>query len=104
MKFLSYLLSLALVLGLANCATPGVSKDYGTAGNAAVTALLTPNDPNLPYPIYAGYNEIESLLQQNDGRTYVINFWATWCRPCISEMPISNSLPERRPTRTSKSS
>jgi thiol-disulfide isomerase/thioredoxin len=22
-----------------------------------------------------------------EGRTLVINFWATWCRPCVKEMP-----------------
>jgi thiol-disulfide isomerase/thioredoxin len=92
MKSLSYLLPLAMVLGLANCATPGVPKDYGTAGNAAVKTLLTPNDPNLPYPIYASFDEIDGLFNQQDGRTYVINFWATWCRPCLTEMPFFEQL------------
>jgi thiol-disulfide isomerase/thioredoxin len=26
-------------------------------------------------------------LSQYDGRTVFINFWATWCKPCIQEMP-----------------
>ncbi|MBA3673970.1 MAG: TlpA family protein disulfide reductase [Chitinophagaceae bacterium] len=26
-------------------------------------------------------------LQQYQGKTIFINFWATWCKPCIQEMP-----------------
>lgn len=26
-------------------------------------------------------------LDQYKGKTIFINFWATWCRPCITEMP-----------------
>ena len=29
----------------------------------------------------------DSVLQFNDNKTYVINFWATWCAPCIKELP-----------------
>ncbi len=90
MKSLNYLLLLALILSLSTCATP--VSDYGTAGNEAVKRLLTPNDPNLPYPIYASFAEIEDLFDQQDGRTYVINFWATWCRPCLAELPYFEQL------------
>jgi peroxiredoxin len=27
-----------------------------------------------------------------DGRVWLINFWATWCKPCIDEMPMLSEL------------
>lgn len=31
-------------------------------------------------------------LSDYEGKTVFINFWATWCRPCIKEMPSIASL------------
>ncbi len=33
------------------------------------------------------FQGIEQFLYFNDSKTYVINFWATWCAPCIKELP-----------------
>lgn len=33
------------------------------------------------------FEEFEPLLKQNNDTTYAINFWATWCIPCIKELP-----------------
>ena len=40
------------------------------------------------------YNELKPLLEKNDGKTYVINFWATWCAPCVKELPYFEKLRE----------
>ena len=27
------------------------------------------------------------VVQSKNDTTYVINFWATWCKPCVEELP-----------------
>lgn len=33
------------------------------------------------------YDELKPMLQQDNDTTYVVNFWATWCLPCVKELP-----------------
>jgi thiol-disulfide isomerase/thioredoxin len=33
------------------------------------------------------FEQLEPLLHQQNDTVYVVNFWATWCKPCIEEMP-----------------
>lgn len=34
-------------------------------------------------------------LSDFDGRPLLINFWATWCPPCIEELPLLDALHQR---------
>jgi thiol-disulfide isomerase/thioredoxin len=44
--------------------------------------------------VYVDYAEFEQdyLLNKSNDTTYVINFWATWCRPCVQELPYFEQL------------
>jgi len=32
-------------------------------------------------------DQLESRIHSGKDTTYIINFWATWCAPCIEELP-----------------
>ena len=48
-----------------------------------------------PKPLYVSYekfDDIAPLFNKNNDTTYVINFWATWCKPCVEELPYFEDL------------
>ena len=40
------------------------------------------------------YSDLKAMENRLDDTTYVINFWATWCQPCVRELPYFNTLSE----------
>ena len=38
------------------------------------------------------FNAIDSLLYPTSDQTVIINFWATWCKPCVAELPYFEEL------------
>lgn len=38
------------------------------------------------------YEELKPLLSKEDSQIYVVNFWATWCAPCVKELPAFEKL------------
>ena len=45
--------------------------------------------------VYKKYEDFSALLHKNNDTTYVVNFWATWCKPCVEELPYFDQLAEK---------
>lgn len=33
------------------------------------------------------FEQLQKHTQKDNDTLYVVNYWATWCRPCVAEMP-----------------
>ncbi|MBK7093976.1 MAG: TlpA family protein disulfide reductase [Saprospiraceae bacterium] len=42
--------------------------------------------------VFDTFDKMEKEIFLNNDTTYVINFWATWCKPCVKELPYFESL------------
>ena len=43
-------------------------------------------------PVYNNFDDLAYIFKQQNDTTYIINFWATWCKPCVEELPYFEQL------------
>ena len=53
------------------------------------TGLISASSQNIEVPVYPTFDQYEKeVLEVMDSNTiYVVNYWATWCAPCVKELP-----------------
>jgi thiol-disulfide isomerase/thioredoxin len=45
-------------------------------------------------PVYESFDDLAPVFEFQNDTTYVINFWATWCKPCVEELPYLEQIHE----------
>ena len=50
---------------------------------------------NTPKVDVVKFDWYEKLIRSNNDTTYIVNFWATWCMPCVAELPYFEQLLQR---------
>lgn len=56
-------------------------------------ALAAPSEKGKTIPVY-DFEGVEPFLQKENDTLYIVNFWATWCKPCVKELPYFESIGE----------
>ena len=69
---------------LVGCANNQKKNDVANANYDEESEVIDSQDATLE--VY-NFNGLEKFLNKKDDKTYIINFWATWCKPCIKELP-----------------
>lgn len=101
-RILPLSLACAALLMLAGCqraSAPAASSPAVAAEPAAApsppAAPAAPADGPIALKLTATDGSTLDLAAHR-GRWVVVNFWATWCHPCLAEMPALSELDQRR--------
>ncbi|TBN05593.1 TlpA family protein disulfide reductase [Hyunsoonleella flava] len=84
MKLKLFLVILFLTFSCKDKTTSKVVANIETVEEKAV-------EPKIDLEVY-DFEGFKKFLNKTDEKTYVINFWATWCGPCVKELPYFEKL------------
>ena len=62
----------------------------------ALSVFLSVNSSFAQHAEIIKFDGLQKILSTNADEIQVINFWATWCAPCVKELPLLEKLNELR--------
>ncbi len=100
---LSAVLALSIPLAACSADAPPTGGDAASASSTASAPEAVPTEPakdavdmERPALKIATLDGAQYDLAAKRGRWIVVNFWATWCSPCLKEMPELDALDAER--------
>ncbi len=91
MKNIVLIVIAGLMIGCGDATPKSDTQKDASVGTAM--AVEMPIELSNGTPVY-NYDQLSQIINKEDGKTYVINFWATWCKPCVEELPYFEQLNE----------
>lgn len=98
---------LMLALFLASCGntdeTPSTASEIVETPSISSKTVETTNILRVPDQVVEQeglkiglhvYDRFRHYLEAKNDTTYIVNFWATWCKPCVEELPVFEKLYE----------
>ena len=86
------IVAFGIILFMSCLEKPHKSLEKENAATIAANETETISEVKIPT---LNFNELEPFLNKKNDSTYVVNFWATWCKPCIKELPYFEKINEQ---------
>lgn len=81
------LLTLILIgISISSCSNTNSQKAQTVMTPENVTEQATTKDTS-QHKLVVSFKELEARFDEQDDSLYIFNFWATWCKPCVEELP-----------------
>ncbi|MNL38492.1 Thiol-disulfide oxidoreductase ResA [compost metagenome] len=75
------------VLGVWAFETFMMPRVTSTGGSSATKTLVQMEKEGVPNFSYKDFSGQELELKSLTGKVVILNFWASWCAPCVEEVP-----------------
>jgi thiol-disulfide isomerase/thioredoxin len=75
-------------------AASGEAKEPATSGKGEFSYTIDRSKAGSPAPdfTFAGPDGADATLKDFVGKPMLVNLWATWCAPCVAEMPTLDAV------------
>lgn len=92
-------LGLAVIIIALAAVASGLGRAPIAPAAAAAPQMTEPKDftwhekpLDAPATVFKDANDANKTLKDFGGKVLIVNFWATWCAPCVKEMPALDRL------------